>query len=1212
MLCFVTNLKLNAKVALLGAGSVLITAIVLVALAVWQSGRYHTLAQREVDKLIDADLDHIAQGVCSLVRTENEAVQQQLDDNLKVARHVLANAGDVSLAQETVTWTALNQFTRQPVKIQLPKMLAGGHWLGRNADPAVETGVVDEVTRLIGETATIFQRMNGNGDMLRVATTVRDAEGRRAIGSYIPAVNPDGTPNPVTAAVLKGETYRGRAFVVNAWHLTAYEPIQDREGKLVGMLYVGVRQKSVEARVRQAILQTKVGKTGYVYVLGGRGEERGHYMISQRGERDGEDIWGNTDSDGRYVIQAIVGKAIALKPGELATERYRWQNADDRAPRWKIVRLAYYAPWDWVIGTSVYEDELQDYRKVLSGGRIRMTRSMVLAGLAITLLIGLVGILIAWTIANPVQQITRAAETIIQGDLNQVVDIRSRDEVGVLANTFNFMTAKLKKTLEGLRESEERYRHLFERVPVGLYRATPVGQLREANAALVQMLGYPDRETLLELNMLHLYAASEDRGRWEARIEREGVVRNFEVQLRRRDGTPIWVSHTARVERADDGQVRYYEGSLEDMTVRKRAEESLRESERRLSQIIDFLPDATFGIDMNGNVIAWNRAIEEMTGVKTEEMLGKGNYEYALPFYGIRRPILIDLVFRPAEEITKKYLFVRKEGDCLFAEAEVPVKRENRVLWGTARPLFDSRGNMVGAIESIRDITERKRAEWELRNHRDHLEDLVRERTAELLVAKDKAEVASRAKSAFLANMSHELRTPLNAILGYAQILKRDPNLSDRQTSALATIRESGEHLLTLITDILDLSRIEAGKLELQTAAFNLPSFLRVVANIIRVKAELKSLLFVCALAPDLPKTAQADEKRLRQVLLNLLGNAVKFTDHGQVTLRVRGEDVKREGSEGTASHLSRLTFQVEDTGIGMTDEQRARLFRPFEQLAEVRRREGGAGLGLAISRQLVRLMGGEIQVAGEPGKGSRFWFELELPILDTEIVVPAAERVVIGYEGPRKKVLVVDDAPANRAVLADALAALGFEVREAENGEGGLVQTEAGVPDLVVMDVMMPVMDGREATRRLRQMSALQNVPVIAVSASAATEDRERALASGANAFLAKPIELDGLLKVTGELLGLTWVCRPVEAAAAEATPSKPLVPPPPEDLRVLYDLALRGNMREIREQAERLVSLGEEYHPFVEKLRRMADQFKSKAILALVKQHRNQEKPF
>jgi CheY-like chemotaxis protein len=466
--------------------------------------------------------------------------------------------------------------------------------------------------------------------------------------------------------------------------------------------------------------------------------------------------------------------------------------------------------------------------------------------------------------------------------------------------------------------------------------------------------------------------------------------------------------------------------------------------------------------------------------------------------------------------------------------------------------------------------------------------------------------VASRAKSAFLATMSHELRTPLNAILGYAQILRRGADLNDRQASGLHTIQESGEHLLTLINDILDLARIEAGRLELLPGALNLLVFLRIVADIIRVRAEQKSVLFVCALAPDLPPAVLVDERRLRQVLLNLLGNAVKFTDHGQVTLRVRSE----EAGTGAARNFSHLTFEVEDTGIGMTEQQKARLFQPFEQLAEVRRREGGAGLGLAISRQLVQLMGGEIQVMSEPGKGSRFWFSLQLPILDAEIAVPSAAPVVTGYEGMPKKVLVVDDVVANRAVLADALEALGFEIHEAENGRDGLTRAESLNPDLIVMDVMMPVMDGLEAIRRLRQMAALKDAPVIAVSATTSPEDRDRALAAGANAFLTKPIDLDGLLKEIGGLLGLTWIYRAVDDNMTTAvTPSVPLVPPPPEEMRILYELALRGNMREIREYTEHLLSLGETYCPFAEKLRQMTDQFRSKAILAMIKQHLNRE---
>lgn len=487
MVSFLRKMRLNAKVSLLGIGSVLTTALALVILAVWQSSQYQTLAQGEVDQLINADLDHITQGVYNLVQTENEAVQQQVSYNLNVAQHILAHAGGVSQSGK-VTWQATNQFTGETSEIQLLKFLVGNEWLGQNIDPTIETAIVDEVEKLVGDTATLFQRMDEEGSMLRVATTVKTDEGKRAIGTYIPATNPDGLPNPVIEAVVKnGEVYRGRAFVVDAWYITAYQAVYDNTGNLVGMLYVGTQQKNVEKRVRQAILQTQVGKTGYVYVLGGKGEERGHYIISLRGERDGEDIWESKDADGRYFIQAIVEKAIALKSGELATERYPWQNISEPVPRWKIVRLAYYEPWDWVIGTSVYEDELQTYRSVLSNGQIQMTRIMGAAGVVIILFIGLIGIYVTWSITRPVKNLTKAVETIIRGDLNQVVDVTSQDEIGVLADAFNRMTLQLRQTLTALQQSEQKLKAVIYGSPIPQYVIGPDHRVIYWNKAMEEI-----------------------------------------------------------------------------------------------------------------------------------------------------------------------------------------------------------------------------------------------------------------------------------------------------------------------------------------------------------------------------------------------------------------------------------------------------------------------------------------------------------------------------------------------------------------------------------------------------------------------------------------------------------------------------------------------------------------------------------------------------
>jgi signal transduction histidine kinase/DNA-binding response OmpR family regulator len=466
--------------------------------------------------------------------------------------------------------------------------------------------------------------------------------------------------------------------------------------------------------------------------------------------------------------------------------------------------------------------------------------------------------------------------------------------------------------------------------------------------------------------------------------------------------------------------------------------------------------------------------------------------------------------------------------------------------------------------------------------------------SAEANRAKVAAEMANQAKSRFLANMSHELRTPLNGILGYAQILLRDNTLSERQSAGLRVIQQSGEQLLTLINDILDFAKIEAGKQELDLTDIPLAKFLRIIAEIISVKAEQKRLVFICNTAPDLPSGIRADEKRLRQALLNLLANAVKFTDHGQVSLDVR------------FSPPTRLRFEVQDTGIGISEDQLESIFQPFEQGGEAQRRLGGTGLGLAISQRFVRLMGGDIRVESRIGQGSTFWFELDLPVVEAEMAAAPAKVVVIGYQGARKKVLVVDDVAENRALLVDMLGQIGFEMIEAENGSEGLEKAQTLRPDLILMDIVMPEMDGLEATRHLRQLPAQMEVPIIAISASTSGGDKESSLAAGANAFQPKPIDFGILLPQIASLLKLNWTyALPPAGPAQEHEAPGPLLAPPAQEMEILHRLAREGNMRDIVQRAAHLAELDERYRPFADQLRLLAKGYQSKAILSLVERH-------
>ncbi|GAK52050.1 multi-sensor hybrid histidine kinase [Candidatus Moduliflexus flocculans] len=503
------------------------------------------------------------------------------------------------------------------------------------------------------------------------------------------------------------------------------------------------------------------------------------------------------------------------------------------------------------------------------------------------------------------------------------------------------------------------------------------------------------------------------------------------------------------------------------------------------------------------------------------------------------------------------------------------------------------------------EITERQRVEEELRKHQEHLEDLVKQRTTALTTlnehlehqvserkrAEEAAHAANQAKSAFLANMSHELRTPLNGILGYAQLLQQTPSLDARQREHVEIIQRSGHHLLELINDILDLAKVEAGKIEMQIEDTFLLDMLQDLQEISRPKADSKQIAFRLDAAPTLPAVIRADERRLRQVLLNLLGNAIKFTKQGSVTLRVHDTPI----SSGTSSEMRSFRFEIIDTGVGIAPDDIKRLFKPFEQVGDAASNAQGSGLGLAISSNLIRVMGSEIRVESEPGVGSRFWFDLPAQVMASSTPKPSCEpRCIIGVEGVAPSILIVDDVQDNRLMLVAALKPLGFDVYEAgDSREAEQMITMTWQPHAAIIDLRLPEIDGLTLIRRLRQRSECAKMVIFVSSASVYQEDQQRSFEAGAQAFLPKPVDFTLLFQQLESHLHLTWRYADAESPLTPQQAAE-MALPPPEELAALKRHVTLGDIQAFRNALRRLHNTNPRWQPYCKRLSTLAQQFK------------------
>lgn len=469
--------------------------------------------------------------------------------------------------------------------------------------------------------------------------------------------------------------------------------------------------------------------------------------------------------------------------------------------------------------------------------------------------------------------------------------------------------------------------------------------------------------------------------------------------------------------------------------------------------------------------------------------------------------------------------------------------------------------------------------------------------------ARETAEAANHAKSAFLANMSHELRTPLNGILGYAQFLCRDKHLNEKQKNSVDIIRRSGEYLLTLINDILDLSKIEAGRIELHPTDFSMQVFLQDISDMFKLRAQEKGITFHYDVYGELPTAVHADEKRLRQILMNLLGNAVKFTENGSVWLKVYYS-------------ANKISFSVEDTGIGIAEQDLAYIFSPFRQVGDKKYMAEGTGLGLSISKRLVDMMGGNLTVTSTLEQGTQFMFSVALPVVDSfeQSSSQTLDRVVAYQVVPetivqqRYKILMVDDKLSNLSLLNNLLEPLGFDLNEAHNGVEAVALAQSWQPDLILMDLVMPEMDGFIATQQIRRLPALVQTPVIALSASAFGHHREKSIEVGCNTFLAKPLQLEALLHCLQQYLALKWICDDDTDAMQTAPLSvvdAPSVGLSPQQATELYDLGMRASINRILTFADKIEQQDPQLTAIAHQIRNFAKRFDDDAICHLAEQY-------
>ncbi|MDJ0633408.1 MAG: PAS domain S-box protein [Xenococcaceae cyanobacterium MO_188.B29] len=763
-----------------------------------------------------------------------------------------------------------------------------------------------------------------------------------------------------------------------------------------------------------------------------------------------------------------------------------------------------------------------------------------------------------------------------------------------------------KQAEQALKESAEQFRSLVSNIPGVIYscQCDSYWTMDFISDAIEEICGYQATDFID--NQVRSYASiihPKDQDYVEYVINQALAARepfNLEYRIIHKDSSIHWVYEKGKGIFDDYGNILYLNGAIFDISDRKQAEQALRESEQRYRNLYHNTPVMLHSIDRTGKIISVSDYWLKRLGYEEREVIGRKSVEFLTEESRLyAQEVVLPQFLQTGTCTDVPYQFICKNGKIID------------VLLSAVSEKDDS-GKVIRSLAVMIDVTERnqaevaiKQAKKKLRQANLNLEKRVEERTAELFQAKEAAETANQAKDHFLAHISHELRTPLNSILGFTQILQKDLNLNENQQQNIQLIRQSGKHLLALINDILDFSKIKAQKLVLEPKDFCFSAFLDDLASLICQQAQQNNLSFNYQLLSQLPNLVHGDETRLKQVLINLLGNAIKFTPEGSVSLRVGyiKDFGDRQGDSSKIENNNKIHFEVEDTGIGIPEDKLETILLPFEQVSNDLTNQKGTGLGLTITDNILQLMDSKIQIESTLGKGSIFCFDLDLPSINSDLVCDPMSPATtpIGFRGEQRKILVVDDIPANIHLLSSWLKPLGFEIAEAKNGEEGLEIARSFQPDAILVDLMMPVMNGIEMASKVRQEQTLKDIIMIAVSANVQFSDCIKFDRELFTTFLSKPIDLTQLLNLLEDYLQLEWIENENNQNNID-TSTESLVFPPIEIIEELFNLSKLGDMNGLIQKTNLLEQSDKQYSLFAQRIEQLASNYEQNNLLKLL----------